>query len=139
MRSSTLARRIAALTLTKKAHDLVILDLRKLTTMTDYFVICSGDSDIQVKAIAETVNEEMEKHGARPWHRETGSANWILLDYVDVVLHVFQKQARSFYNLEKLWGDAAIHRIEDKAPAPSPRRRRVARQSNRSSPRPSSS
>ncbi len=122
MRSSTLARRIAALTLTKKAQDVVIMDLRRLTSMTDFFVVCSADSEIQAKAIADGVDEGLEQQGARPWHREMGSTQWILLDYVDVVLHVFHKRTRTFYNLEKLWGDADIRRVSDDEERPAAQR-----------------
>ncbi len=115
MRASALARKIADLTLTKKAQDVVIMDLRGLTSMADYFVLCSADSDTQVKAIADAVEGGLEKKGSAPWHRESGSTNWSLLDFVDVVLHVFHKGTRSFYNLEKLWGDAAIERVADTA------------------------
>ena len=66
-----------------------------------------------MKAIADAVEEGMEKKGIRPWHCEAGSSNWVLLDFVDVVLHVFHKNLRQFYNLEKLWGDAKMHRIGD--------------------------
>jgi ribosome-associated protein len=118
-----LARRIAALTLTKKAQDVVIMDLRPLTNMTDFFVVCSADSDTQAKAIADGVDEGLEKQGTRPWHREMGSTQWILLDYVDVVLHVFHTRTRSFYSLEKLWGDADIRRVSDDE-------QRVARRTN---------
>ena len=121
MRASTLARKIADLTLTKKAQDVVIMDLRGLTSMADFFVLCSADSDTQVKAIADAVEEGLEKKGSAPWHRESGSVNWILLDYVDVVLHVFHKSTRSFYNLEKLWGDAVVERVEDTPAMPKAR------------------
>jgi len=114
LRSPALARKIATLALTKKAMDVVIMDLRGLTAMTDYFVVCSGESDTQVKAIANAVEDGLEKMGSPLWHRERGSVNWILLDSVDVVLHVFHKNTRSFYNLEKLWGDAVLQRVEDK-------------------------
>jgi ribosome-associated protein len=113
LKPQAVARGIANLTLTKKATDVLLMDLRGLTSMADYFVVCSADSDIQVKAIADAVVEGMEKKGSRPWHIESGSANWILLDYVDVVLHVFHRNTRPFYNLEKLWGDAAIERVAD--------------------------
>ncbi len=113
MKPQAVARGIANLTLTKRAKDVLLMDLRGLTSMADYFVVCSADSDIQVKAIADAVVDGMEKKGIRPWHIESGSANWILLDYVDVVLHVFHRITRPFYNLEKLWGDASIERIED--------------------------
>ena len=113
MRSPLLANKIAELTLTKKASEVAIMDLRKVTSMTDFFVVCSADSDTQVKAIADAVEEGLEKKGSVAWHKEYGSANWVLLDYVDVVLHVFHKNTRPFYNLEKLWGDAAIKHVKE--------------------------
>ena len=118
MRAPALARKIADLTLVKKAQDVVIMDLRGLTSMADFFVLCSADSDSQAKAIADSVEEGLEKRGTAPWHKELGSVNWILLDYVDVVLHVFHRSTRSFYNLEKLWGDAVIEQVADEAPSP---------------------
>jgi ribosome-associated protein len=113
VRASARAAAIARLTLTKKAYDVEVLDLRGLTTMADFFVVCSADSENQIRAIADAVEEGMEDGGELAWHREAGSPNWVLLDYVDVVLHVFHKEARSFYSLEKLWGDAAITAVKD--------------------------
>lgn len=120
MRAQTLAKSIAKLSLTKKAADVVLMDLRGLTSMTDFFVVCSADSDIQVKAIADAVEEGLEKKGVRVWHTEGGSSNWILLDYVDVVLHVFHRNLRHFYNLEKLWGDAKMESVQDEEPVRRP-------------------
>ena len=120
MRSSTLANRIAALALTRKAADIVTMDLRGISSVADFFVVCSGDSDIQVKAIADAVEEGVDKEGVFPWHRETGSPHWVVIDYVDVVAHIFHKTTRSFYNLEKLWGDAKITQVDD---TPEPRGR----------------
>jgi len=110
-----LQRKIAELALTKKAKDVIILDLRKLTSMTDYFVVCTGDSETHVKAIADAVMSGMEGLEERAWHTE-GFQNlqWVLLDYVDVVVHVFQKDARLFYGLEKLWGDAKVQKVVDR-------------------------
>ncbi len=116
LRAPALAKKIAALAITKKAQDVVILDVRGLTAMTDYFVLCSGDSEIHVKAISDGVEDGMERADSAPWHREGGSPNWVVLDFVDVVLHVFHKNTRVYYNLEKLWGDAKIQRVEDKPP-----------------------
>jgi ribosome-associated protein len=114
-----LARKIASLALTKKATDLVIMDLRKLTDMTDFFVICTGDSDIQVKAIADAIIDGTEELGVGAWHQEgISNRQWILLDYVDIVVHVFHKEARRFYGLEKLWGDAKVLKIDDKVKKP---------------------
>ena len=113
-RSKILAKKIADLSLLKKAEDIIILDLRKLTTITDFFVICSGNSDKQVKAIVDVIIEELEKFGVKPWHKEGYQyLNWVLLDYIDVVVHVFQKETRGFYSLERLWGDAEIIFIND--------------------------
>lgn len=90
------------------------MDLRKLTDMADYFVVCSADSDIQVKAIADAVMDGTEKLGVPIWHSEGIShRQWVLLDYVDVVVHIFHKEVRRFYNLERLWGDSVIERVEE--------------------------
>ena len=126
MKSPVLAKKIAQLTLGKKAHDVLLMDLRKLTSVTDFFVLCSADSDIQVKAVVDAVEDGMEKAGVDAWHREAGSTNWVILDYVDVVLHVFHKNTRSFYNLEKLWGDAAIVRLQDNGSTSAARKPRRA-------------
>jgi ribosome-associated protein len=100
----------------KKGHDIVVMDLRNVkNAICDYFVICSGNSDTQIDAIATSIEEEVYKASEQdPWHKE-GKLNreWILLDYVDVVAHVFKKDRRSFYDLEQLWGDAEIQLIED--------------------------
>lgn len=91
----------------KKARDLVALDLRSLSGVADYFLICSGDSEVQVKAIAEAVEEKLKLHGARPWHVEgLEGRRWVLLDYVELVVHVFHHRTREYYLLERLWGDA---------------------------------
>lgn len=97
--------------LEKKALDIAVMDLRGVkNAITDYFIICSGNSDTQIDAIADSVDEEVEKNLQIPvWHKE-GKQNkeWILLDYVDIVVHVFRKDRRTFYDLESLWGDAHI-------------------------------
>lgn len=112
-----LHRQIAELALTKKAKDVVILDLKKLTSMTDYFVVCSGDSETHVKAIADGVLEGMKERGEKAWHSEgLQNLQWVLLDYVDVVVHIFHKDARLFYGLEKLWGDAKVQKVADVEP-----------------------
>ncbi len=103
----TEVRRAAELALERKAHDVVILDLRGISTATDYFVIAGGSSDVQVKAIAEHVVDELKKDSVRPEHSEgLRGGRWVLLDYVDFVVHVFHPEARAFYQLENLWGDA---------------------------------
>jgi ribosome-associated protein len=91
----------------KKAFNILILDLRALTYITDYFVICSGSNITQVGAIADGVGQALAKAGIRPSHVEgEAEATWVLMDYGDVVVHVFEEQARTYYSLEKLWGDA---------------------------------
>lgn len=100
--------RASELALERKAHDVVVLDLRGISGATDYFVIAGGNSDVQVKAIAEHVVDELKKEGVRPEHIEgLKGGRWVLIDYVDFVVHVFHPQARGFYQLENLWGDAA--------------------------------
>ncbi|MCS7005593.1 MAG: ribosome silencing factor [Cytophagales bacterium] len=99
--------------LEKKASDVVVLDLRGIkNAITDFFVICSGNNDSQVDAITDSVEKEVFKRiGEEPWKKE-GSAfkEWIILDYIDVVVHIFRKEKRIFYGLEELWGDAKITR-----------------------------
>lgn len=116
MESVTLAHNIADLIFNKKGYDVRILDLREIASFADYFVICSADSDTQVKAIADEVDKSLRDEGLKCWHKEGYRAlNWILLDYVDVVVHIFKKEMRDFYNLEKLWGDAPVIEVEDPA------------------------
>ena len=112
MTPQELARRVADLALYKKAYDVKILDLRKLSSVCDYFVICSADADIQVKAIADHIMDELRTNGERCWRSEGfDSLRWVLLDYVDVVVHVFQREVREFYGLEDLWGDAPSEEV----------------------------
>ncbi len=101
--------------LEKKATHIELLDLRELTSMTDYFIICSGSSDQQVKAIAENVIVKMrDDHGVAPWRSEGwDSLQWVIVDFVDFVVHVFRENAREFYNLERLWADAPKEEIAD--------------------------
>lgn len=95
----------------KKAEDIAVIDLRKIPTICDYFVIVSGSSNRKVKAIAEFIEEESNKRGIKVWHVEgKKEACWILLDCGDIVVHIFYKEARDFYNLERLWADAPVFR-----------------------------
>ena len=100
----------------KKGHNIVKLNMKELDhAVCDYFVICHGNSDTQVEAIAESVKEEtFEQTGVKPTNIEgMENAEWVLLDYFDVVVHVFINKMRSFYQLEELWGDAKITALED--------------------------
>jgi len=102
----------ASAAISRRAQDGVILDLRELDGFTDFFAIFSGVSDIQVEGISQAVLEELESNWAqKPWHQEGArKADWILLDYVDFVVHVFLSERRAYYNLERLWAEAG--RIE---------------------------
>lgn len=114
MNSKDLAFKLADLALSKKAESIKVLDLRKLTTITDFFVICTGSSDTHVKAVADAVMDGSKELGERPWHKEgITHKSWVLLDYVEVVVHIFLNETRQFYGLEKLWGDAVITEISD--------------------------
>jgi ribosome-associated protein len=113
--SQTLSEMVVEGMLEKKANDIKIMDLRKVkNAVADYFVICSGNSDTQIDAIADSIEEEVfKKSQQNPWKKE-GKQNkeWILIDYVNVVAHVFKKDKRKFYALEELWGDAIITSVE---------------------------
>jgi ribosome-associated protein len=90
----------------KKALDIMILDLRTFNTIADFFVICSGSNTTQVGAIADGIGRELAQSGIRYSHLEgTTASQWVLMDYGDVVVHVFEEQTRAYYSLEKLWGD----------------------------------
>lgn len=101
--------------LEKKGHQLVSLDMKKIKdTPSDYFIIAHGDSSTQVRAIYHSVLEEAEKHGYRPDHMEgMKNSEWIIIDFFDVVVHIFYRDKRDFYGLEELWNDAKITRHND--------------------------
>ena len=99
-----------------KGENITILDLREIeNTVCDYFIICDGNSSTQVNAISGSIQKRVSKVlKDKPWHVEGESnAEWVLIDYVNVVVHVFQKQVREFYNLEDLWGDAKVTNIQN--------------------------
>ncbi|MEY4070416.1 MAG: hypothetical protein RL721_1030 [Candidatus Eisenbacteria bacterium] len=107
VRGEALLRLAAEAAASKKAVDMVGLDLSGLDGVADYFLICSGTSEPQVKAIAEAVEDQLRAAGAKPWHIEGREfRRWVLLDFVDVVVHVFHEKTREYYLLERLWGDA---------------------------------
>lgn len=99
----------------KKAEDIVVMDLREINNaVADFFVICSGNSDTHIEAISDSVDEHVYKVDEQdPWHREGyNNKTWVLLDYVDVVVHVFNQEKREFYQIESLWGDARITKYD---------------------------
>jgi ribosome-associated protein len=110
--------RAADLMLDRKAYDVTVLDLRKLSAATDFFLIATGRSDTHVSAIADHLIDELKGEGVRPVGVEgLRGGRWVLVDYVDFVVHVFHPAAREFYQLERLWGDAPTHHVADE-PAP---------------------
>ncbi len=105
--------RAADLAAERKAQNLLLLDLRGLSNATDYFLLASGTSDMHARSIAEHVIEELKKEGVRADHVEgLRSGRWVLIDYIDFVVHVFHPAAREFYQLERLWGDAPAQALE---------------------------
>ena len=109
--SSKLAVNIAKFALDKKAENVVSLNVKNLTNITDEFVICSSDTNIQVKAIADSIRKNTDYKPVRIEGYE--HLNWVLLDYIDVIVHVFKTSERNYYNIEKLWGDASIREFSD--------------------------
>ena len=108
--------------LDKKAHDVVVLDLRNTPAFTDFFVLCSGQNQRQVKAIADAIEEALRAARVRPAHVEGyDRAEWVLMDFFTFIVHVFTPQTRAFYSLERLWGDAERIEASDEPPAGGPR------------------
>ena len=109
-----LADRIGEIASDKKAAEIRILDLRGVVGYTDYFVVCSGNTERQTKAIHDAIHEELKRdHGLLPRRVEGDrEARWVLMDYLDCVVHVFTPEARAFYRLEQLWGDAPSRAVE---------------------------
>lgn len=101
--------------LSKKAENILRLDVRNLTTLTDYFIVCHATSDSQVKALADVVIEDVKNtFGERVWRKEGHTTNrWIVLDYVNVVVHIFLRDLREYYGIERMWSDAEISEIKD--------------------------
>ena len=115
--TTTPARLLAACAidaaLEKKAHDVVVMDMRQVSGIADFFVICSGDSDLQIKAIVDAVRARIrERFDERAWHLEGYEhRQWAVVDYVDLVFHAFTREKRAFYDLERLWGDAIVETV----------------------------
>ena len=109
------ARRISELMLEKKALDVTIIDVRKITTLTDFFVLCTSESQPQSRAITDHIHQEMKKEKMKAWHIEGyQQLDWVLVDFVNIVAHIFSKDARQYYEFERLWVDGKITRIKDK-------------------------
>ena len=102
-----LARAAADIAYDKKASDILVLDIRNVSTFADYFVICTGNNTRQITAIADAIDEQLDKQGARVLHQEgTAETGWLLLDFGDVIVHIFGPKEREYYRLERLWNEA---------------------------------
>ncbi|MEJ2627896.1 MAG: ribosome silencing factor [bacterium] len=105
--SYTLAKQIISFAQDKKAHNIVLLKVGELSSVADYFIICHGEADVHVKAIADNILENTSSQGINIWHFEGYEYyHWVILDYINVVVHIFLEDYRNYYNLERLWGDA---------------------------------
>ncbi|MBT3478110.1 MAG: ribosome silencing factor [Candidatus Marinimicrobia bacterium] len=111
MTSSDLAAQIAQLSLDKKADHVLSIEVKDLTSITDHFVICSADTDVQVKAISDSIRRNTDHKPIRIEGYQ--QLNWVLLDYIDVIVHIFRTTERNYYNIEKLWADAPIIEYND--------------------------
>ena len=109
------AQRISELMLEKKAVDIIIIDVRKITTLTDFFVVCTSESEPQSRAITDHINLKMKEEGTKSWHIEGYEyLDWVLIDYVNIVAHIFSKETREYYEFERLWADGVITTVKDK-------------------------
>lgn len=119
--NSTPARELARLAVeamqSKKGLDITVIDVRKVSEVTDFYVLATGESDLQVRAIVESVQETIrDEVGERPWKKEgTERQQWVVLDYVDMVVHVFDTERRAFYDFERLWADAPTEHVDPEA------------------------
>ena len=115
LREDAKIKRIVEILQDKKGLDITLLDLRKLTDTSDYFLLTTGTSEQHVRSLASELREKLAESGEKPWHVEgVDSGRWILLDYVHFVVHIFRQEARDFYALERLWGDAERTEFEDR-------------------------
>ncbi len=108
------AKRISELMIDKKALDIQIIDVRNITTLTDFFVICTSESEPQTRAIADHINRTMKTEGNSSWHTEGYEyLDWVLIDFVNIVVHIFSKKTREYYEFERLWADGIISKIKN--------------------------
>lgn len=113
--SSKMVEIITEALLSRKGKEISVLDVSGLTTLTDFFVVCHGTSDVQIKALADVVEEELLKQvGEKAWKKEgLQGRSWIILDFVNIVVHILSKEKRDFYGIERMWNDAKITHIKD--------------------------
>ena len=109
-----IAKKITELMIDKKALDIMLIDLKGITTLTDYFIICTSESDPQTRAIFNHIKDQLIKKDVKPWKTEGYEyLHWVIMDYINFVIHIFNKEARSYYDFERLWGDAKITKIDN--------------------------
>ena len=114
MEPSLLVKTITKLIKEKKGYDISIIDIKKLSSLTDYFIICTSDSAPQTRAISNHIKKELSKKKIKPLQIEGFEyMDWILIDYYDIVIHIFKKEKREFYNIERLWNDTKITRVKN--------------------------
>ena len=112
--SEKISNKIGNLILDKKGTNIKILDVRELTSLTEFFIVCTSDSSPKTRAITEYIKDELKKNKLIPWHIEgLESMEWVLLDYVNIVINIFNQDTREYYNIERLWSDAKITEISD--------------------------
>ncbi len=108
-----IAKKITNLMQDKKVKDITILDVRKLTSLTDYFILCTSESTPQTKAVTDHIYKKMREEGWRPNNlEETKTLEWVAMDYFSIVIHIFNEETRNYYQFERLWGDAKIEKID---------------------------
>jgi ribosome-associated protein len=111
--AQALAAKAAALLFAKKADDLVLLDLRGLSSLTDFYLICTCQNEAQMRAVLHNVSKSLSKEGIKPLRSEYhGGVRWAVLDYGDIIIHLFEKETRSYYSLERLWADAKAVKLK---------------------------
>ena len=114
MTNIELTEKISELALEKKGYEVKIMELGDITNTCDYFVLVTGDTDVHIRAIADNIEDGMAAEGVKLWQKEGyKNANWILMDYIDVVVHVFKPEKRDYYNLDNLWADAKVKLVRD--------------------------
>lgn len=110
METKALAEKVLKILEEKKARDISSINISRVSTLADYFIVCNGTSSTHIKALSDELEEQMSKLGLEYFHKEGyDSARWILLDYGDIVVHIFHEMDRNFYNLERLWSDGIVH------------------------------
>ena len=109
-----IAKKITELMIDKKALDITLIDLKGITTLTDYFIICTSESDPQTRAIFNHIKDNLTAKNIKPWKTEGYEyLQWVIMDYINFVIHIFNKEARSYYDFERLWGDANIIKVKN--------------------------